>query len=485
MPGKDAPAHFELYACVSSLLTDPVNFPALFLLLSLMLPLTFARGEVLIRFCPGSIYFPGRSPLGAGEPLVGFEKVARAFEAEHPGVKIRFEMVPGSREFFLTQVANGNSPEILQVNAEEVLPDIGKGWYLALDAWLDKPNPYSADGREPWLADFAYPAVYAKRRGADGNLYTLCYDINETAIYYNKTKWRELGLGEPSTWAELLRGMDAMRAAGYQPINTGLGFHVDWTLDLFFDQLYSPLYPEMFPRLDRTPEPTNITGREMLALFGRGYFQASDPRFRELWRLIREFRGYAPRDILHSDPLRDFLAGRSLMLWNSSFLSYRLQTMKPDFEIGIFYPPPITRETSRFATGMPFASLGGAGTQYVVARSAWNDTGDPATSPKLAATIAFLQWISSEPEYSRVVTERPMMIPILKGVPVPDALRDFLPILKRRSVPIRWYSLFDLRFRDNLRRNAELYLNGYMTLDEFLETQEGNFRQAAKTLGEA
>jgi hypothetical protein len=145
----------------------------------------------------------------------------------------------------------------------------------------------------------------------------------------------------------------------------------------------------------------------------------------------------------------------------------------------------MTRETSRFATGMPFASLGGAGTQYVVAKSAWNDTGDPATSPKLAATIAFLQRISSEPEYSRVVTERPMMIPILKDVPVPDALRDFLPILKRRSVPIRWYSLFDLRFRDNLRRNAELYLNGYMTLDEFLETQEGNFRQAAKTLGEA
>jgi hypothetical protein len=57
-------------------------------------------------------------------------------------------------------------------------------------------------------------------------------------------------------------------------------------------------------------------------------------------------------------------------------------------------------------------------------------------------------------------------------------LQDFAPILERRTVPIRWYSLFDLRFRDNLRRNAELYLNGFMGLEEFLKTQEGNFRQA-------
>jgi raffinose/stachyose/melibiose transport system substrate-binding protein len=450
--------------------------------LGLFLAQFASSGEVLIRFCPGSIYHPGRSPFGAGDPQKGFEEVARAFEAENPGVKIRFEMVPGSREFFLTQVANGNSPEILQANAEELLPDIGKGWYLPLDSWLDRPNPYSSGKKQSWLDDFAYPAAYAKRRGEDGKIYTVCYDINETAIFYNKTKWKELGLGEPKTWAEFLRDMNAIRAAGYQPINTGLAFHVDWNLDLFFDQLYAPLYSEMFPRLGRGAPPSNITGREMLALFDKGYFQASDPRFRELWRLVREFRQYAPRDILHSDPVRDFLSGQSLMLWNSSFLSYRLQMMKPDFEIGVFYPPPMTRETSPFATGVPFASLGGAGTQYAVAKSAWNDTGDPATSPKLAATVAFLQWMSSEPRYSRVVAERPMMIPILKGVPVPETLHDFLPILERRSVPIRWYSLFDLRFRDNLRRNAELYLNGYMSLDRFIETQEGNFRQAARSL---
>jgi raffinose/stachyose/melibiose transport system substrate-binding protein len=465
-----------------SSLNSCVRRSALFFLLILLLPVAKADGEILIRFCPGSIYFPGRSPLGAGEPLDGFEEVARSFEAENPGVKIRFEMVPGSREYFLTQVANGNSPEILQVNAEEVLPDTGKGWYLPLDDWLNRPNPFAADANETWLDSFAYPAVYAKRRGQDGKIYTVCYDINETAIYYNKTKLKELGLDEPKTWAEFSDRMEAIRRAGYLPINTGLWFHVDWNLDLFFDQLYHPLYPEMFPRLGNDGSPTNITGREMLDLFDRGYFRATDPRFREMWRLVREFRDYAPRDILHSDPFRDFLGGKSLMFWNSSFLLYRLQTMKPDFEVGLFYPPPITRETSPFATGLPFASLGGAGTQFAVAKSAWNDTGDPATSPKLAAVVAFLQWITSEPRYSRVVAERPMMIPILRGVPVPETLRGFQPILQRRSVPIRWYSLFDLRFRDNLRRNAELYLNGHMSLDDFLETQEGNFRQARKSL---
>ena len=76
-----------------------------------------------------------------------------------------------------------------------------------------------------------------------------------------------------------------------------------------------------------------------------------------------------------------------------------------------------------------------------------------------------------------------MMIPILRGRPVPSFLQEFVPILQRRCVPIRWYSLFDLRFRDNLRRNAELYLNGHMSLEDFLKTQEANFLQAETSQG--
>lgn len=454
-------------------------------LLSIFSGATFGQTN-LIRFCPGFIYYPGRSPLGTGTPQEGFAEVARSFEAQEPGVRIRFEMVPGSREYFLTQVANGTSPEILQVNAEEVLPDVPKGWYLPLDEWLDQPNPFSGTNRGTWLESFGYPDVYAKRRAEDGKTYTICYDINETAIFYNRTRWRELGLPIPRTWAEFVACMEAIREAGYQPINTGLDFHVDWNLDLFFDQLYFPEYPRMFPRLGQPGAARpNITGREILSLFRQGYFQSSDPRFREMWRLIREFRDFAPRDIKHSDPFRDFLGEKCLMFWNSSFFAYRMQTMKPSFEIGILYPPPITRETSPLATGIPFASLGGAGTQYAVAKSAWADTGNPRTSSQVTSVIRFLQWITSEPRYSRVVAERPMMIPILRGMFMPTLLQDFAPILKRRSVPIRWYSLFDLRFRDNLRRNAELYLNGFMSLEEFLKTQERNFRQAEKSLQES
>ena len=443
----------------------------------------FGEGS-LIRFCPGFIYYPGRSPLGTGAPQEAFAGVARSFEEQEKDVEIRFEMVPGSREYFLTQVANGTSPEILQINAEEVLPDIRKGWYLALDEWLNRPNPYAREGKGTWLESFGYPDVFAKRRGEVGRIYTLCYDINETALFYNRTRWAELGLPVPKTWAEFLTCMETIRRAGYQPIHTSLDFHTDWNLDLFFDQLYFPEYSRMFPRLgEGGAARPNITGREMLELFRQGYFHASDQRFRELWRLIREFRGYAPSDIRHSDPLRDFLGEKCLMIWNSSFLAYRIDVMKPPFEVGIFYPPPITRESSPLASGTPFASLGGAGTQYAVAKSAWNDTGDPQTSPKLASVIRFLQWITSEPRYSRVVSERPMMIPILRGLPVPSLLQEFVPILQRRCVPIRWYSLFDLRFRDNLRRNAELYLNGHMSLEDFLKTQEANFRQAETSQG--
>lgn len=440
--------------------------------------------DMVIRFCPGALYFPGRAPLGTGEPLTGFDRVARDFERENPGVRIRFEMVPGSREYFLTQVANGTAPDVIQVNAEEIVQDAGKGWYLPMDEWLDQPNPFEKTGL-PWREAFAYPEVFAKRRAPDGKIYNLCYDINETAIYYNKTEWRKRGFALPETWEEFVEIMRQIRDSGLTPINTGLDFHVDWNLDLFFDQIYISEYASMFPERDfQVRSAANLTGVEMAKLFRKGYFQAGDPRFRELWRLIKEFRDFAPPDITHSEPFRDFLTGRTLMFWNSSFFAYRLRVMRPDFEWGIFYPPPMTKETTPFAMPTPFASLGGAGTQYAVTRAAWADTGDPATSPRLATVMRFLQWISAPEQYVRIVGERPMMLPILRGLPLPPELQDFEEILRRRSAPIRWYSLFDLRFRDNLRRNAEMFLNGYASLDEFLLTQEQNFRLASPPEGE-
>ncbi len=65
-------------------------------LFSILSGATFGEGGV-IRFCPGFIYYPGRSPLGTGTPQDGFAEVARSFEEQESGVRIRFEMVPGSR----------------------------------------------------------------------------------------------------------------------------------------------------------------------------------------------------------------------------------------------------------------------------------------------------------------------------------------------------------------------------------------------------
>lgn len=455
----------------------------------------------VLRVAPGIQYMPGYVPYGIGAPLQGLAGVIREFEARFPDTRIEIVTVPmGIREFLVTQLSSGAGPDIVSVNVEDVWVDVQKGWYVPLDSFLESPNEFireQGDPRQPgyeqWWDMFKYQAISRGKAAPDGLNYCLSYDMVETGIYYNKDMFGEVGVGVPETWDEFVEIMGKLKGAGHVPMLMVTDSFSDWCTDLFFDQLYCCLLPGIDLFQDPTREPYlqgYLDDIEVYYLFQKGFFTKEDRRYRELWRLMHEFRQYSNQNIGNVDLTREFVTQKAAMLWTGSWLTYRLDADKAlGFDWGVFYLPPFTRGTTRYACETPMCVIGGAAVQFEVTNSAVSDTPDDLPiaerarrSERLKRVIQFLQFLCIPEKYARIVNEVESFLPNIKGVPVLPALKPFEEILERRYTTTKWVFTFDLRFNEIQRRMIELYLNDGITLEEFLDWQSNNIATATANL---
>ncbi len=447
----------------------------------------------VIRFVPGHQYMPGTTPFGLGEPLEGMTEVVRDFEALFPDTRVDLVTVPGVREYLVTQLSSGNAPDIVMVNVEDVWVDVHKGWYVPLDPYLEAPNPFirekgdpSLPGYHQWWDMFKYQAISRGKAAPDNLNYCISFDMVETGIFYNKDIFREVGITPPETWDEWLDSMEKIEAAGYIPLLMNRHFFNDWAVDLVFDQLYYGL----LPGIDLVHDPVReqylegyLDWDEICFLFQKGFFTYDDPRYNELWKHLYELRQYCNQNLAGVDLAREFVTQQAAMVWMSTPFTYRLSGDRQlEFEWGVFYLPRFTSETSRFASDTEMCVIGGAGTQYEVTNSAYQDTGDPATSERLERVIALLQFLTVPENYERIVNEYASLLPNIIGVPVLPSLQPFADILERRYTTTKWTYTFDLKFSDIQLRMLELYLNDGIDHAEFMDWQVDNLNAAVQNL---
>jgi len=457
--------------------------------------------KYVIKFSPGRQYVPGSVPFGIGKPLQGLGKVIRAFERRFPDTRIEIINVPAVREYLVTQLSSGAAPDILNVNVEDVWVDVQKGWYVPLDGFLEAPNPFVLEKNDPnlpgakqWWDLFRYQAISRGKAAPDGRNYCITLDMVETGIFYNKTLFNRLGLTPPKTWPQFMALMNRIKQAGnVTPLLMSLSSYNDWATDLLFDQLYCGLLGGIDIKKDPAREAYlqgYLDGEELVFLLRKGFFGPNDPRYRELWRIMRELKQYTNDDMTNADLTRDFVTQRGAMIWTASPLTYRLiSDRKLGFDWGVFYPPRLTRETSRYASGRDMCVIGGAASQFEVTCTAVGDTDAAlpmarrmARSRRLERVMAFLQFLCTPELAEQVVNEYPCFLPNIVCIPVLAPLAPFEKILRRRYTTTKWLFSFDLRFSDIQERMLGLYLAGGASLDEFLTWQEANLRSAAANL---
>ncbi|HUW59749.1 MAG TPA: extracellular solute-binding protein [Candidatus Bathyarchaeia archaeon] len=424
-----------------------------------------------------NFYTPGMVPQGIGEPVKKARELADEWERLHPGKKITYRMFLQTSntegEWLKTQLLGGIAPEIISMNAEVSWQDVGKGWYVPLDEYLERPNLY-VPGNQRWMDTFANQALVQAKRAPDGKLYCIPIDIVETGVFYNKTLLRAHGFERmPETWAEMMAMFDTLNKAGVTPMTSDNWLGSDWGQDIIFEMLYH----DILPQLDLVPSRPDAEGyldhylepQEAGFLFTKGFFTRQDPRWREVNRILKDWRRGWAKELKNADPLRSFLIGRLAMFWTGSWFIRRI-AMDPyvDFEWDVAYIPTITKETSPYGPGTPATVIGGAAVQLHVTNSA-------LINGNLEDCIDFLMFVSAPQSIEALASEALIFIPNIVGAKVDERLAPFQEIFKRRYCAIKWLDSFDGEPKKYWRRMLDYYLNDGVDLDGYLEMLEENF----------
>jgi len=429
------------------------------------------------------MYTPGQIPFGIGAPVKEARRVADEWEKQHPGCAIQFQTVPQTGttegEWLKTQLIGKIAPEIVTMNTEVAWQAVDKDWFIPFDDYLQKPNPY-VPGNEHWIDLFENQALFNSKRAPNGKLYCITYDTVETGLYCNLTLLKSMGITKlPETWKEMIDTFKVIQANHVTPMTSPNNLASDWGEDIVFEMLYHDLMPMLDPVASREDvkayQEHFLDPPEGGFLFTKGFFSSRDPRWREMNRLVKEWRGYWAKEQKFTDPNYLFLTGRLAMLWDGSWTIRRLaRDPYINFDWTVTYIPAITKETSKYASGTPATLIGGAATQVHITSSArYNHCLDEC--------VDFLMGLSTPQNIERIANEALIFMPSVKGAKMDPSLQPFAEIFRRKSCAIQWMEAMDPEYKKEWRRWLDYYLNDGFELDEYLKVLDANFAAWVKS----
>lgn len=402
-----------------------------------------------ITFDAGS-YTP---PLAGIKPTPGaatdteMQAAANAFHQMYPGITIKF--VPtsasiGTNEWYLTEAAAGSLPDVVNVPGYYVNISLPVGLFQNLSPYFAKPNPF-IPGNTSWLSTMDPAAVLGdtvpgNTPGTSG-VFIVNGDYGGIGFFYNKNLFKEAGITSvPVSWNQLiadsqqidtrLKSKGVYAGASYAPVI------YNWWAHLFVSNYLGAAEDKL---LNSTP-PTFGIGAV-------GYFYSHDGSIINPSVNPREYAWFPsskdlmvtwdPKDIdvpeNTNEPGVDnteFLGQQVAYDFTSGYHLLRQVAALPksqQFPIGYFEITNLLG-TSKYATNLQtWQNNGGpaVGFQFGISAPKSNRLMTPALT---AASVAWLQFISSPKWDSLIVNNEGSAIPIIKGATTEGPLQ---PLLKQ------------------------------------------------------
>jgi multiple sugar transport system substrate-binding protein len=157
-------------------------------LLAVLLSATAARADTEITY----------QFWGSPQEASAWNAVARSFEADHPGIKVKVEVSDWDSywEKLKVKMAGGSPPDVFAMDAPLYRDWQSRGVLLNLKPFIDKT---------PGLLDGVYPITLKAYATADG-YYGLPRDFQTIVLYYNKDMFDAAKVAYPNdswTWDDL------------------------------------------------------------------------------------------------------------------------------------------------------------------------------------------------------------------------------------------------------------------------------------------
>lgn len=376
---------------------------------------------------------------GVPDPATGIVvktgiEIGEAYEKLHPGVHIEWVVQPWTSEqdmhtWHITQLSAGTAPDIMKTQPNWIREDLGKGWWVSVDPYLAKQNPYNTKYKT-WEDSFL-PNTQSIWRLADGKRYTIQTVQQQVVFYYNVPFFKKIGAKKPSTWSELMSINEKIKAAGKtaQAWNLSDLNQLTWTSGWFTNFVMRNRIPELDKNGDGLVHDAELA-EDVLS----GKFAATDPGYRECLRLMKDFSAYwSPGAIGATQPTtyQEWLSEDAVIFLDGTWHFFGIHNDKMrKFEADSFYYPRLTTKDSKFITrdDLPLNNKA-AGYGRLV--------GIPAVTKQrgtLDQAVDFLMYMT-EPENMTKICQEIYFLPSVKDAIGNPLLKDIVPTLSYEMYP--------------------------------------------------
>jgi trehalose/maltose transport system substrate-binding protein len=156
---------------------------------------------------PVTLVFKHAHIFGLADPIPG---LLRAFEAAHPGIRVRNESVPSASDdqhqlYVINLEGRSAGFDVMMLDVIWVPEFARAGWLLDLTARL------GPDALAPYFPSAAEAAVW------DGRVWALPWNMNVGVLYYRADLLARYGLAPPTTWDELIAAVRRVREGERDP----------------------------------------------------------------------------------------------------------------------------------------------------------------------------------------------------------------------------------------------------------------------------
>ncbi|MCB4974455.1 sugar-binding protein MsmE [Streptococcus mutans] len=245
------------------------------------------------------------------------KKIIKDFERENPKIHVKMTSVPDAGTVLKTRVLSGDVPDVINIYPQN----------MDFQEWSKAGYFYNMTGKA-YLNHLKNH--YANEYKVNQKVYSVPLTANVSGIYYNKTKFKELGLKVPETWDEFVKLVEEIKAKKETPF--ALAGTEGWTLNGYHQLSLISVTGSAnaankylrFSQPNSIKTSDKILKEDMIQL----NLLADDGNQQKNWK-----------GASYNDALVAFANEKALMTPNGSWALPAIKQQDPKFEIGTFAFP--------------------------------------------------------------------------------------------------------------------------------------------------
>ncbi|GLX68603.1 ABC transporter substrate-binding protein [Paenibacillus glycanilyticus] len=394
--------------------------------------------------------------------------IADEYEKLHPGIKINFvdEEFKDYTQTVRVKAAAGELFDVFWAQWMDLNGTLPKGIAEDLTEYFNKPNPYIAD-KATWQ-EAMNTTVVSETASPDGKHYNINGDYVATAFFYNKELFQQAGIAEaPKTWAELIDACKKLQAAGIVAMSQAPDF--GWFQRHFLTDFYSKDF-DTISQFDKAP---GISSLDEVVAISKGMLDTKDPRFMGWWPIFKQLTDNWKPDYLTGDPgvvggnaRNDFLAGKTAIFYDGSWLPNNAKDAGIKFELGSFNFPTLSAADTPMTTGVDASgAVGGPNAAFQFAVATKEADKSMKEAGKKEAVIDWLQYLGTAQHVEQVVNENGTFVPHWPDTKPNDSMKD-LASQSTKELKAIMVGNSSPNLGKDLQRTFGLYLSGNTSLEK-------------------